>query len=710
MLKKPIFFVFLAFLTYLSFGLSTLSNFVTADEHFWLPNYGTERIQDYWEAVADRDWEDTRINDKPGITLAYVSGIALPFSQDLIREQLVSHDGTFKMFDPEKTKAINFRFRLPLFLLNGLMILYFFWILRKIVADEWVAAWASMLMYLSPVLLGISQIVNPDTLFWTFGFATLCTFFATLKFREWRYVVLATLFFGLALASKYVAVIFIPFFFVMMLLDYFYRFEEYSAEEGMLARAVKRDVLSYWTVLLGGGTIFAVLMPAVFTDPELFFESTIGFGGMWPIFLAVVASHMLLLADVFFFKGRLLTRVLGALVVLRRPVEQALYAILCLAVVFVLFNWMLGNNLYDLSDIPFDAKTKETFTTENPFLARFAVEFVALTFSLTPLSLFLLIASFVYGIFVGFRERLLAMTLSGFMLVFYLAVIEQGLLVTARYSIILFPVALTLAAIGLSAYLRKEDTASDLGKRRAVTLLSTLAVLFVPVSVAAFFWHQQLTRKQITWWKDFSDQYWFLVASGVIAVAVFSFFIGRLVVRYVAKHPVFTRIGTTFLSFVILGSGIVFLIQASPHFFVYVNDFLPKKYLIMHSWGYGGYEIAEHLNQKPNAKELTLWTDTHGVCEFFVGKCIHKTKVDVTKYKVDYIFQSYGGSLNPKFPYEKVGTEWQYVIDGRTKNFMKIYKNDPVAAEEKYYRQEAAKRDAKKAEEEPAEPDTDETL
>ncbi|MEI9966997.1 MAG: hypothetical protein WDN67_05260 [Candidatus Moraniibacteriota bacterium] len=69
MLRKPLFFVALAFLIYLFWGTVTLRNFITADEHFWLPNYGSERIQAYWKAVGAQKWEDTRINDKPGVTL-----------------------------------------------------------------------------------------------------------------------------------------------------------------------------------------------------------------------------------------------------------------------------------------------------------------------------------------------------------------------------------------------------------------------------------------------------------------------------------------------------------------------------------------------------------------------------------------------------------------------------------------------------------------
>jgi len=86
-----------------------------------------------------------------------------------------------------------------------------FWILKKITGSERAAVWSVILMYLSPTLFGISQIVNPDTPFWVFGFASMLSFFAMLEFRERRFVWLSGLFFGLTLASKYVGIIFFRF-------------------------------------------------------------------------------------------------------------------------------------------------------------------------------------------------------------------------------------------------------------------------------------------------------------------------------------------------------------------------------------------------------------------------------------------------------------------------------------------------------------------
>jgi hypothetical protein len=121
----------------------------------------------------------------------------------------------------------------------------------------------------------------------------------------------------------------------------------------------------------------------------------------------------------------------------------------------------------------------------------------------------------------------------------------------------------------------------------------------------------------------------------------------------------------------------IFLI--SPFYFSYTSELLPKNYIINGAWGYGGYEAAQYLNSLPNAKDTTVWVDSYGLCEFFVGKCIHKAKVDTTKYKIDYYFESLQSTVPMNFshPMEDNST-WSLLIDNRPKSFLKISKALPL--------------------------------
>jgi len=107
---------------------------------------------------------------------------------------------------------------------------------------------------------------------------------------------------------------------------------------------------------------------------------------------------------------------------------------------------------------------------------------------------------------------------------------------------------------------------------------------------------------------------------------------------------------------------------------------LPKKYIISGAWGYGGYEAAQYLNSLPNAKNLTLWADAYGVCEFFDGKCIQQPRIDTTKYKINYYFISLQAAENPRFQTNMdKNYVWRLNIDDRSKSFLKIYKANPEA-------------------------------
>ncbi|MEP7162262.1 MAG: hypothetical protein ABI747_00650, partial [Candidatus Moraniibacteriota bacterium] len=121
----------------------------------------------------------------------------------------------------------------------------------------------------------------------------------------------------------------------------------------------------------------------------------------------------------------------------------------------------------------------------------------------------------------------------------------------------------------------------------------------------------------------------------------------------------------------------------------YMNGFLPKKMLLTDSWGYGGYEAAQYLNALPDAKNLTVWSDYYGVCEFLVGKCLTAYSFDGSKIKPDYYVLTRRGRIRYMSRYdrweEKSGLiayqyydrpdpDWAVIIDGRPGNFVKVVK------------------------------------
>jgi hypothetical protein len=668
-LKKIIFSLIVVI--YFSFGFYHLADFISADEHFWLPNSGSERIEQYWSAIKNGKWENTRINDKPGITLAYTSGIALLFEKDL-DSQVIKKTGTTRIYDTQKTKDINFAFRLPILLLSGLFSFFFFWIVKKITDNDWIALFTVAGIYLSPILIGMSQIVNPDSLFWLFGSASVLSFFAFLKEGDRKLAIWTGIFLGLSLASKYVSVIFFPFFFVMLLGHYLFSFEDFKGRADDFSKMVVRCSLWYVGILALGMLIFAILMPASFVEPKFFYEGTIGFPGMSKIFWLVMALNLFVIVDAWKFKAKATLYIFGKTQFLKEYLPKILYTILSLTVLFVLINWITRNHILDLSNIPFDAKRKDSFG-DLPFYKKYIMEYVALVFSLTPITLIGLLFVWIKSIFLKSKHNFIIFMLSIFFLVFYAAVIMQGLLVTTRYSIILYPFVALLAAIAFDEFISiKNDI---LGKKVVIIFwffIFSIAILQI------FSLFQQSSFLII---KNKIDYY---APNYAITVGVLTALIGLVVysIRKFYPYKKISKIPKILLLFIFLMANIGSIMLIKPFYFSYTNDLLPKNYIISGAWGYGGYEAAEYLNALPNAKNLTLWADVYGVCEFFVGKCIHKAKVDVAKNPIDYYFQSLQSTIGMNFPHPMENKPvWRMEIDDRGKSFLKIRKAKQLNAE-----------------------------
>lgn len=680
--KVPRIILVIAMAIYFAFGLFHLGKFISFDEHFWLYNPESDRIHQYWQAIGTGDWEDTRINDKPGITLAWTSGIALLFEGDAA-SQVKFTDGNLKIFDPAKIERVNILYRLPILIISGLSAFYFFWILKKLLESEWLALWSTLLTLLSPILIGMSQIVNPDSLFWIFGAATIFTFLAFLKQGGKKLGLLTTLAFGLAMASKYVAIIFIPFFFLATLAWYLFAFDQYQANLERFARRVLRNALAYLGMIAGGIAIFSIMMPAVFVRPEWLYRGTIGFPGMEPIFWSVMILNALVYADARLMKSRVLIYLLQKLQFLKVWLPRVVAGVLLGLFTFVLINWMFRHRLLDLSNIPYDMKRKDGFD-DLPYLHRLLLEVVPMVFGLTPIVVLSLLYLWAKTLIGKVTRPFLVFIVSVFFLVFYVAVIEQGLLVTIRYSIVLFPLATLLAAIACEEFFFVPQPLKENGvvkPSRHVMLFSLIAAL-----AAAFFTIMAVEQKRImeeTAMQRFYDLHrvWSFVI--VIGGSVALTWVVYRILSWIRKQ----NISRTWVSVGLIVASLPSLLAIAPFYFSYSSDMLPKKYTITGTWGYGGYEAAQYLNSLPNAENLLVWSDSYGVCEFFVGKCMRKQKVKLDRYKIDYYVRMSKPQLSPNFshPMER-DTSWDIAIDGRYKNFVKVYKaadaNKPAAEQD----------------------------
>jgi 4-amino-4-deoxy-L-arabinose transferase-like glycosyltransferase len=447
--SQPFALVLISLAFYFAFGFSHLGQFHTADEHYWMSDPACGRIFQYWNAIANEKWEKTMINDKPGVTLAYVSGAGLLFDNTLANI-LSAAPKCNDQVDASKTVASALAFRIPLLLFNGLFIFYFYWILKRLFKNSWVAAWSSSLILLSPAILGISQIVNPDSLLWVFSGAAIFTYLTYLKELKNKDGLLTALLMGLALLTKYTSVIVLAYLPLMLVVHLL--FEKIEGKE--LAGFIKRNTYAYFSIAFGAILLFVALMPAIFVKQKVKAgEGLFGLEGLDLLGAAIAIFFAVIWVDAKFFQSRFLQKVLNWFSPKKWLAIKTVYVLFLASVVFVLVFWMLKNEslplvIFDVVKVPFDEGLGIAFKSK-PLIAKPFMELFSLVFSLQP---FVLVA-FGYTLLKTLWKKnefdKLVFSLFGFIVVFYAAVISQGLMVDVRYAIVLYPLVMVIAALGI---------------------------------------------------------------------------------------------------------------------------------------------------------------------------------------------------------------------------------------------------------------------
>lgn len=432
----------------LVFGLPRIDRYSAVDEHLWT----FERTPQFWTAFDRARWEETNINDKPGITTAWVSGMGIRMA-DL---------GRYDDFRTEsKTPAeialmrsINTAARLPIYLFTLLFIPVYYLLLRKLLGVS-VALFSTIFIFLSPLLLGISLIVNPDSLLWIFLPLSIISFLVFQREMRSRYAYLCGVFLGLALLTKYVAAI------LYLFLPAVIFFEAiFSDRISDIRDFFKRSFVGYFKALgVSLVTVFA-LYPATWIAPRLILETTIlshPFEPIWEYFVFMLA---LFFVDVFLFGSFVSAKVAAAVASRRRAVLILIFGASLAALLFAVADTYASMKWYDFQSMLNSARILEgTFTLSTVVLRGVATGFFVLIFGVSPIVLFSMLFLLMSGIFFVWKqdadeECRTAGILLLFLCIYYSASAMNGVQPTVRYQIALYPIAMILAAIGLHRFLR----------------------------------------------------------------------------------------------------------------------------------------------------------------------------------------------------------------------------------------------------------------
>ena len=425
------------------FGYERLTNFSGVDEPYW--SYG--RVPNFWNAIKTHQWKKTNICDKPGIPLAAISGAGLPF----INGNLKSLKSL--RFDPKTPEQVTqirdayFHLRLPVFLFTLLSLPLFYFLIKKLLGQQ-TAKFATIFIGFSPVLLGISLIINSDAMLWILTALSTLSLFVFFKNDQRKYLLLSGFFLGLSVITKYVANVLFVYFFLVFLLEYILWAHQAMEIQKYLKLALKNYLLLFVTAML---TAF-VFFPATWVKLSVLYNATLGnkvFSSTLPLFLGII---VILAIDILAFKAKLSNFIFGFFVKNRNLWVKITAGAFLILTVFVFLHVYGGLKIYDLQAIISSPKGIGSGSTPYRYLGALSGDLYSLVFSLSPLVLVFLLLS-IGNLFRKNkleRNSITVVYIVIFIFIFYLGSAVNEVVNTVRYQIMVYPLAFVLAAIGIS--------------------------------------------------------------------------------------------------------------------------------------------------------------------------------------------------------------------------------------------------------------------
>ncbi len=466
-----IFFIVVA--TSFFFGFSRLENFSGVDEPLW--SYG--RVPKFWKNVKEMDWKDTNISDKPGIPLAIVSGAGLPF--------IGANPKSYKYlrFEPktadqlQKIKDIYFFLRLPVFLFTLATLPVFYFLIKKLLGKN-TARFSLLFIGLSPVLLGISLIINSDAMLWILGGLSTLSLFVHLKAGEKKFLYLSGFLLGLSVITKYVANILFVYFFLIFLLEYVF----YAHQRIPIAKYLKQALRDYVILSLTAIATVFIFFPAKWVKFSLLVETTIVnkvFSSTWPLFAGVIG---LLAIDTLIFKARFSTAAFSYFAKHKITIAKTAAALFLVLAVFVFLQVYAHLSIFNLQKIIASPKGIGEGNILQKYSGALSADLYSLMFSVSPLVLVFILFTAV-NLFQKKelkRDSIIAVYVILFIFIFYFGAAVNKVITTVRYQIMVYPLIFVLAAIGAGQFMEIKRV------KKNIPLL-TVYVVSIMVLLASLF-------------------------------------------------------------------------------------------------------------------------------------------------------------------------------------------------------------------------------
>lgn len=446
--KINLVFLIIIIASQLFFALYHANKALYVDEKLW--TYGGEmRIQKYWINIFTRDWYSTRPSDKPGVTLALISGLGLkwtdPYSFLRVKKDFPDLEGR------KKFANMLFIMRIPtiIFISFSLIIFYFF---ISNLFDEKFGLISTAFISLSSLLIGISRLINPDALTWIFIPLTFFTYFVYQKKQEKVYLYSTGFFLGLSLLTKYISNLLFPFF----LVEIFAQAILLKIDKKDLPQFFKKKFLDFIVIVILSLITFYILYPGVWVKLDRLFIGTLGSQAFEPIWKPFVAFILLFVLDIFILKSRIFTYIIERLKKIRGFILILIPTIFVIAIFLVLVNVYSKMHFVNFEDLMVSPKTAGR---NSSYLSVFLSGFYGLIFGITPLVLFGLLINLFFNIKyfvkketarINFKNYFIWQVLF-FVLIYFLASTFSKVVPIARYQITIYPLVIMLGCLGFYA-------------------------------------------------------------------------------------------------------------------------------------------------------------------------------------------------------------------------------------------------------------------
>lgn len=449
------FILFVAFSTFAYFSTDKIANYAGVDEPLWT----FDRIPYFWKNVAEMDWKNTSISDKPGITVVMISGLGLLHNDPMSYAKLEN-------FDSQKDiRIMNQAFRLPLAIFCLLSLILFYIFIQELLGRK-IALLSTILISTSPMLIGMSRIINPDAILWVFVPLTILAYLIFVKKQTRFWLYLAGILLGLSILTKYVANILYIFFFALIFIEYLFANKKESVSDYL-----KKSFTNFTSLILISLITFFILFPETWVNLSKLFTGTIlsqAFVSIAPIFIFIL---LFLFIDTLILKNKLIGPILNFFIKYKSFLILIIIGFFTLLTLFNFFNTFFSMSWIDFETILSSPKT--SYRT-NSIFSIFVTNFYPLVFASLPIVLLGLFFAILYFFKKYPRENpkiKVIFYFIFFILLYYLGTTANGVVSTIRYQVTLYPLLLIISAIGINYLIQLMPTKKYLFPLACILLL-----------------------------------------------------------------------------------------------------------------------------------------------------------------------------------------------------------------------------------------------